>query len=89
MGRYSGVMTMQQLTDEIAKAVNLARATRDISKNELADRVHPTITRTQLQRKLAGTKPFTIEELALISEILDWSLTDFLITPAALKQVAS
>lgn len=80
-------MTTQQLTEEIAKAVNLARAYRDLSKNELAERVYPTITRTQLQRKLDGTKSFTTEELALLAEILDWPLADFLIIPEHLKRV--
>lgn len=89
MGRYAGVMTTTPVTQKIAEAVNAARTTRGLSKNELANRIWPTISRTQLQRKLDGTTSFSIEELACIAEALEVPLADFLIIPDHLKQVAS
>lgn len=82
-------MTTTPMTQKIAEAVNAARTTHGLSKNELAERVWPTISRTQLQRKLAGTTSFSMEELALVAEALAVPLTDFLVIPDDLKQVAS
>jgi transcriptional regulator with XRE-family HTH domain len=79
-------MTTQPVTQKIAEAVNGARSARGISKNELATLIWPTISRTQLQRKLGGTTSFSIEELICIADVLDVPLADFLIIPAELKQ---